>query len=303
MSTDGEPADGTAVKMSTVDRETIIYDSRTGRFYEKEIERICRDEYCATDERTGKPIVLSVEEKERIFVEAMQAYFYDGREVLSDKDFDQLKEDLLWEGSQVAAMNREETKYLAAMQAYMQGAPMMSDKDFDELKASLKSSGSPIAVSKEPKCFIETGICSVTWTQDKVRQFVSYLPVVSVVSVAWVILAFELTPLRYINPLVTLIIGAPIIYFGSIFGAENIFYKNPLIASGPCPDCNAENRIFFGSVLGVDSFGDEAKLKCENCKVELNIARSTLRVSSPPKYGLPTDPSADKAPAPTAEAS
>merc|ERR1711907_244785 len=205
------------------------------------------------DERTGKPIVLSVEEKERIFVEAMQAYFYDGREVLSDKDFDQLKEDLLWEGSQVAAMK-----------AYMQGAPMMSDKDFDELKASLKSSGSPIAVSKEPKCFIETGICSVTWTQDKVRQFVSYLPVVSVVSVAWVILAFELTPLRYINPLVTLIIGAPIIYFGSIFGAENIFYKNPLIASGPCPDCNAENRIFFGSVLGVDSFGDEAKLKCEN---------------------------------------
>lgn len=223
MSSDGEPADGTAVKMSTVDRETIIYDSRTGRFYEKEIEQICRDEYCAIDERTGKPIVLSVEEKERVFVEAMQAYFYDGREVLSDKDFDQLKEDLLWEGSQVAAMNREETKYLAAMQAYMQGAPMMSDKDFDELKASLKSGGSPIAVSKEPKCFIETGICSVTWTQDKVRQFVSYLPVVSVVSVAWVIVAFELTPLRYVNPLVTLIIGAPIIYVSKNIPVMKIF--------------------------------------------------------------------------------
>ena len=223
MSSDGEPADGTAVKMSTVDRETIIYDSRTGRFYEKEIEQICRDEYCAIDERTGKPIVLSVEEKERVFVEAMQAYFYDGREVLSDKDFDQLKEDLLWEGSQVAAMNREETKYVAAMQAYMQGAPMMSDKDFDELKASLKSGGSPIAVSKEPKCFLETGICSVTWTQDKVRQFVSYLPVVSVVSVAWVIVAFELTPLRYVNPLVTLIIGAPIIYVSKNIPVMKIF--------------------------------------------------------------------------------
>jgi hypothetical protein len=33
------------------------------------------------DNKTGKPIVLSVAEKERIFIDALQAYFFDGREV------------------------------------------------------------------------------------------------------------------------------------------------------------------------------------------------------------------------------
>ena len=41
-----------------------------------------REEFCAVDEKTGKPIILSVAEKERIFVDALQAYFFDGREVM-----------------------------------------------------------------------------------------------------------------------------------------------------------------------------------------------------------------------------
>ena len=212
----GEPKDGETIKMSMIDRETIIYDSRTGRFYEKEIETICRDEYCAIDEKTGKPIVLSVEEKERVFVEAMQAYFYDGREVLNDKYFDQLKEDLLWEGSEVAALSRDENKYLAAMQAYMEGSPILSDTEFDELKQKLKADSSPIAVSKEPKCFVDTGICTVTWTPDKVRQFIAYTPVSVVVTLLWVVIAYELTPLKFVNPIFTLLLGSPVIYVSII---------------------------------------------------------------------------------------
>ena len=44
-----------------------------------------------------------------------QSYYYDGREVLNDADFDKLKEDLIWEGSPVAILSRDETKFLAAM--------------------------------------------------------------------------------------------------------------------------------------------------------------------------------------------
>jgi hypothetical protein len=35
-----------------------------------------------------------------------------------------------------------------------------------------KAGGSVIAVSKEPKCFVDTGICSVTWTKvrDEMRK-------------------------------------------------------------------------------------------------------------------------------------
>lgn len=38
------------------------------------------------------------------------------------------------------------------------------DEEFDKLKASLRESGSPVAVSTEPKCYIDTGICTVTFT-------------------------------------------------------------------------------------------------------------------------------------------
>jgi hypothetical protein len=42
-------------------------------------------------------------------------------QVLNDKDFDQLKEDLLWEGSPVAALSRDENQYLIAMQVRFTG--------------------------------------------------------------------------------------------------------------------------------------------------------------------------------------
>ena len=38
-----------------------------------------------------------------------------------------------------------------------------SDAEFDRLKSSLRESGSVVAVSTEPKCYIDTGICTVTF--------------------------------------------------------------------------------------------------------------------------------------------
>lgn len=265
-------------------RESLIYDENRGGFSEQAADLLCREEFCAIDEATGKPIVLTVEEKERIFTDALQAYYFDGRETLNDRDFDQLKEDLMWEGSPLAILSRDETKFLSAMSSYLKGKPIMSDEEFDKLKAKLKANGSEIAVSKKPKCFIDTGICSVTWTKDNVRQAVAYLPVALVVSIVWVVLAFELTPLRYVNPIVTLLLGVPVILGGTVLGAENFFYKNPLIASGPCPECGETNRIFFGDVLTVKGLGDEGKIKCQSCSTELTIARSSLRVSTPAKF-------------------
>lgn len=53
-------------------------------------------------------------------------------------------------------MNRQETKYLAAVQAYLKGKPILSDAEFDQLKSELKEQGSQFASSKEPKCYIGT---------------------------------------------------------------------------------------------------------------------------------------------------
>ena len=65
-----------------------------------------------------------------------------------------MKEDLAWNGSSLVQMNRQETKYLAAVQAYLKGTPILSDTEFDQLKAQLKEEGSSFASSKEPKCYI-----------------------------------------------------------------------------------------------------------------------------------------------------
>ncbi len=65
-----------------------------------------------------------------------------------------MKEDLAWNGSKMVKMNRQETKYLAAVQAYLKGTPIVSDAEFDQLKAQLKEEGSSFASSKEPKCYI-----------------------------------------------------------------------------------------------------------------------------------------------------
>lgn len=53
---------------------------------------------------------------------------------------------------------------------------MMSDEKFDELKRSLKESNSPLAVASEPKCYVDTGVCKVTWLPDNIRTSSLYLP-------------------------------------------------------------------------------------------------------------------------------
>lgn len=50
---------------------------------------------------SGKPMLLTTGEKERIFMDAVQSFYYNQRQMLDDDDFDKLKEDLAWEGSQV----------------------------------------------------------------------------------------------------------------------------------------------------------------------------------------------------------
>ena len=59
----------------TSGRKEIAFDEKTGRFFETgfdEEECIPDEEYCMIDEKTGQPIRLTVEEKERIFLDALQ---------------------------------------------------------------------------------------------------------------------------------------------------------------------------------------------------------------------------------------
>jgi hypothetical protein len=71
MTTEG-PKDGTTI---TSARKELSYDASTGRFFETNNDPgdcIPDDEYCVIDKESGELIRLTIEEKERIFLDALQ---------------------------------------------------------------------------------------------------------------------------------------------------------------------------------------------------------------------------------------
>ena len=59
----------------TSGKKEIAYDEKAGRFFETNLDEgecIPEDEYCVIDEKTGQMIRLTIQEKERIFLDAIQ---------------------------------------------------------------------------------------------------------------------------------------------------------------------------------------------------------------------------------------
>jgi len=282
---DGDgPKDGTTI---TSARKEIGYDPSSGRFFETDIDAedcIPEDEYCVADKDSGEMVRLTLEEKERIFLDALQSYYVSGRQVLNDGEFDLLKEDLAWNGSSMVNMNRQETQYIAAMQAYSKGKSILSDEEFDKLKKDLKEEGSQFASSKEPKCYIDTGICTVTYQPDDFRNNLLYLPVGAILAVVWLGIGFEvIEPIIRLNPIILAALGAPLIYKASITVTDGFIFPENKIVYGPCPVCEAETRVYFGDILGVEGFGDVPSVKCTKCKAQISVQKKTLRASTLPK--------------------
>jgi len=278
------PADG---KKLASGRKEIGFDAVAGRFFEtgKSAEEcIPDDEFCAVDENTGALVRLTLVEKERMFLDCLQSYYVSGREVLPDEEFDLLKEDLSWNGSNLVQMNRNEAKYLAAMQAFNVGTPMMSDVEFDALKTELKEEKSKFAVTTEPKCYIDSGICTVTMEEDKFRNNLLYLPAGVALFIGWLGIGFEIIePFIRVNPILLIALGTPGIFAGSKIITEDYLFPKNKIVYGPCPSCEAENRIYFGDILTVEGFDDVATIKCPSCKVQFSVQRESLRASTVPK--------------------
>jgi hypothetical protein len=57
---------------------------------------------------------------------------------MSNEEFDNLKEELMWEGSSVVMLSPDEQRLLEASMAYVAGNPIMTDAEFDELKLRLR---------------------------------------------------------------------------------------------------------------------------------------------------------------------
>ncbi|KAK6117121.1 hypothetical protein DH2020_049166 [Rehmannia glutinosa] len=239
--------------------------------------------YCSLDKKQKK----SVGEMEQEFLQALQAFYYEGKSIMSNEEFDNLKEELMWEGSSVVMLSGDEQRFLEASMAYVSGNPIMSDKEFDELKQKLKMDGSEIVV-EGPRCSLRSRKVYSDLNVDYLKMFLLNVPAAVVALGLFFFLddltGFEITYLLELPEpfsfLFTWFAALPVILWLS-FTITNAIVKDFLILVGPCPNCGTENTSFFGTILSVSSGGAINTVKCSNCATEMVYDSKTRLITLP----------------------
>ncbi|KAF3790975.1 PGR5-like protein 1A [Nymphaea thermarum] len=209
--------------------------------------------YCSLDKKAEKKTLGELEQE---FLQALQSFYYDKEPIMSNEEFDNLKEELMWEGSSVVMLNPDEQKLLEASMAYVAGKPIMSDEEFDALKLRLKVySDLQVDYFKMFLLNVPAAVISLTlffFLDDLTGFEITYL--------------LELPePFSFIF---TWFAALPLIFWGAQ-GITNAIVKDFLILKGPCPNCGTENTSFFGTILTVPSGGSANTIKCSNCGTAL----------------------------------
>ncbi|XP_061348198.1 PGR5-like protein 1A, chloroplastic isoform X2 [Gastrolobium bilobum] len=220
--------------------------------------------YCNIDKKEKK----SVGELEQEFLQALQAFYYEGKAIMSNEEFDNLKEELMWEGSSVVMLSSDEQKFLEASMAYVSGKPIMSDKEYDDLKLKLKMEGSDIVV-EGPRCSLRSRKVYSDLSVDYLKMFLLNVPATVVALGLFFFLddltGFEITYLLELPEpfsfIFTWFAAVPLIVWLALSITRAII-KDFLILKGSCPNCGTENTSFFGTILSISSGGSSNTVKC-----------------------------------------
>ncbi|XP_022152727.1 PGR5-like protein 1A, chloroplastic [Momordica charantia] len=240
-------------------------------------------QYCSIDKKEKK----SVGELEQDFLQALQAFYYEGKAIMSNEEFDNLKEELMWEGSSVVMLSSDEQKFLEASMAYVSGNPILTDKEFDELKQRLKTEGSEIVV-EGPRCSLRSRKVYSDLSVDYFKMLLLNVPATVVALGLFFFLdditGFEITYLLELPEpfsfIFTWFAAVPLLVWLALT-LTNAVVRDSLILKGPCPNCGTENVSFFGTILSVSSGGNTNKLKCSNCATELVYDSKTRLITLP----------------------
>ncbi|XP_021284364.1 PGR5-like protein 1A, chloroplastic [Herrania umbratica] len=239
--------------------------------------------YCSIDKKEKK----SLGEMEQEFLQALQAFYYEGKAIMSNEEFDNLKEELMWEGSSVVMLSSDEQKFLEASMAYVSGKPIMSDEEFDKLKQRLKMEGSEIVV-EGPRCSLRTRKVYSDLSVDYLKMFLLNVPA-TVIALG---LFFFLDDLTGFEITYLLELPEPFSFIFTWFAAvpalvwlaqalTKVVVKDSLILKGPCPNCGTENVSFFGTILSVSSGGTTNSIKCSNCGTPMVYDSNTRLITLP----------------------
>lgn len=251
-------------------------------------------QYCSIDKKADK---RSLGELEAEFLEALQSFYYDKKPIMTNEEFDILKEELIWEGSSVVILSSDEQKFLEASMSYAAGRPNMTDTEYDALKLKLKKTGSKVAI-EGPRCSLRSKKVYSDSTVDYLKMFLLNVPA-ALISLTLVFFLDDLTgfEITYLLELpepysfvFTWFVVLPITFFVAQF-LTNAILKDFIILKGPCPNCGNNNNSFFGTILTIPSGGNTNVVKCEKCnsmlKFELNTRLITLESTATDKAKAP----------------
>ncbi|GAU50857.1 hypothetical protein TSUD_184620 [Trifolium subterraneum] len=221
--------------------------------------------YCSLDQKKEKK---SVGELEQEFLQALQSFYYEGKAIMSNEEFDNLKEELMWEGSSVVMLSSDEQKFLEASMAYVSGNPILNDREYDALKLRLK-------------VYSDLSV-------DYLKMFLLNVPATVVALGLFFFLdditGFEITYLLELPEpfsfIFTWFAAVPLIVYLALSLTRAII-KDFVILKGPCPNCGHENTSFFGTILSISSGGSNNKVKCSDCGTEMVYDSSTRLITLP----------------------
>ena len=118
------------------------------------------DEYVETDPVTGEQKTLALDEKEKLYLECLDAYYNEGgKQLLGNEEYEQLKLDLDFEGSTIATYSKDEVKFVLAVKR----APPRTDRGRAPLAAPIANALAPVGV----RCSLRAG--ATTWASPSSR--------------------------------------------------------------------------------------------------------------------------------------
>ncbi|CAH1453406.1 unnamed protein product [Lactuca virosa] len=220
--------------------------------------------YCSLDKQQKK----TIGEMEQEFLQALQSFYYEGKAIMSNEEFDNLKEELMWEGSSVVMLSSDEQKFLEASMAYV------------------SEDGSDI-VAEGPRCSLRSRKVYSDLSVDYLKMFLINVPAAVValgLFFSWMTsLVLKSLPLELPEPfsfIFTWFAALPLILWLS-FTLTNVIVRDFLILKGLCPNCGTENTSFFGTILSISSGGTTNTVKCTNCQTPLVFDQDTRLITLP----------------------
>ena len=205
----------------------------------------------------------------------LQAYYIGGKPEITDAEFDLLKDELLWNGSKVAVLSKNEQKFLEAVLSFNKGKPIMTNQEFDQLKVALKKENSMVT-AEGPRCSIRSRKMYSDASVDYLRLVALNIPAAITVLLGLFsiddLTGFEVTKLIELpEPYGIVFVWGfvlPVVYILSN-AITSLVFKDALVLKAKCPSCGTESFSYFGDILTVSGSRVTNTVECANCKAKL----------------------------------